>query len=225
MQLREFDEQRVALDKQIEARRTELLNEAAGVETQIAGLEATIAAARPEAYAKVQAEILALGSVEAERDLAQDTLRLLSEERASLQATNKALRVEMDALKERINRLQAAEGAECPLCGQPLDEAHRASLVADLTGEGKGHGDTFRANLSRIEQIALDVSAHETIIKEGGSRLKQLQTLREQAGQLGAGVMAGEAARLQLEDVTPRLETLRATLEAGDFAGGFTDTS
>ncbi|MHC1781695.1 MAG: AAA family ATPase [Anaerolineaceae bacterium] len=61
-------------------------------------------------------------------------------------AENDHLKVLMAELKERIDRLNQTEGAECPLCGQPLSSPDRTRLVADLEKEGKNLGDRFRAN-------------------------------------------------------------------------------
>ena len=62
-------------------------------------------------------------------------------------AENRTLREAMKSLKERIDRLHQVEGANCPLCGQPLSPEDRASLVASLETEGKEMGDHYRANI------------------------------------------------------------------------------
>ncbi|MCQ3938061.1 MAG: hypothetical protein DPW18_13575 [Chloroflexi bacterium] len=75
------------------------------------------------------------------------------ERQAALKAENESLRREMEELKGRIDALRVAEGAECPLCGQPLSESHRKSTLKQLEAAGKEKGDAFRANKKEIEEI------------------------------------------------------------------------
>ena len=62
------------------------------------------------------------------------------EKQAEMKAENDALKVDMNQLKERIETLKAAEGAACPLCGQPLSKEHRKSTLKQLEEEGKEKG-------------------------------------------------------------------------------------
>ena len=126
--LHELEKQHSEVERQLEAVRAELRTEIGGYEATIAELEKTVAAAQPEALDEVRIEIAELEALEADRSAWQDQLTALHSEKSGLEATNKAMRGEMDELKDRIDRLDAAEGATCPLCGQPLDEDHRLTL-------------------------------------------------------------------------------------------------
>ena len=46
----------------------------------------------------------------------------------------------MDELKERIDQLKVAEGADCPLCGQPLSAVRTPSLIERLDRPGQRDG-------------------------------------------------------------------------------------
>ena len=80
--------------------------------------------------------------------------RAARETQASLQAENEALRPEMEALRRRIDTLESAEGASCPLCGQPLTPQHRKSTLLQLRAEGTEKGDRFRANRALMEETS-----------------------------------------------------------------------
>jgi exonuclease SbcC len=70
----------------------------------------------------------------------------------------------MDELKLRIEKLEAADGATCPLCGQPLSAEHRQSTLEQLQADGKQKGDTWRANKSATEELAARLTDYEAQI-------------------------------------------------------------
>jgi exonuclease SbcC len=86
------------------------------------------------------------------------------ERQAELRAENTSLKTEMDELKLRIEKLAAAGGATCPLCGQPLSAEHRQSTLEHLQAEGKQKGDTWRANKSETEELAARLVDYEAQI-------------------------------------------------------------
>jgi exonuclease SbcC len=83
------------------------------------------------------------------------------EQQAALLAENTALKAEMEVLIGRIEGLKAAEGAACPLCGQPLSEEHRASTLAQLETEGKLKGDSYRTNQAELTQLGGQIKSDE----------------------------------------------------------------
>jgi len=72
---------------------------------------------------------------------------------AEAKAENPRLRDEMAELKDRIDKLQVAEGVECPLCGQPLSANERKALIGSLSEKGKSLGDRFRENKQLLEDF------------------------------------------------------------------------
>ncbi len=81
-----------------------------------------------------------------ERPRLEGELANLSEERTKARTENERLLLEMNELKDRIARLEEAEGATCPTCGQPLSPTERQQLVTSLTAEGQEHAQHYRAN-------------------------------------------------------------------------------
>src|SRR5262249_32217284 len=148
----------------------------------------------------------------------QEQIGVLQGERGERDATNKSLRTEMDELKDRINRLSAVEGATCPLCGQPLDENHRVTLLDELQGIGKERGDTFRANQARMKAIADETKARQDAIVDIRVKLQRLADLQKREGELKSGVKKAQDAELQLGAVRARLDAARETLESEAFA-------
>ena len=92
-------------------------------------------------------------------------LRLARERFVEIDGENKRLKIEMDELKARIDRISQLEGATCPLCGQPLTEAHRESTLAQLTAEGTEKGNRWRANKSDREARVAEIQALEAQVK------------------------------------------------------------
>ncbi|MFA5874299.1 MAG: SMC family ATPase [Anaerolineales bacterium] len=86
------------------------------------------------------------------------------ERQAELRAENASLKTEMDELKLRIEKLEAADGATCPLCGQSLSAEHRQSTLEQLQADGKQKGDTWRANKSATEELAARLTDYEAQI-------------------------------------------------------------
>lgn len=107
------------------------------------------------------------------------------EKQAGLRAENAALKAEMDELKVRLERLEAAEGAACPLCGQSLSPEHRRATLEGLQAQGREKGDAWRANKAALEELA---------------------ALVEQCEQRRAGFASVEADRLSLSQKVAQLE-------------------
>ncbi|MCC6805763.1 MAG: SMC family ATPase [Anaerolineae bacterium] len=218
MALSEIDEQRRGFERQLDAARAELEKEIGGHEATVTALERTIAAAQPDALEAIRLEIAELEVLDDERTALEENLNKLKNTRTDLDATNRTLLPEMNKLKERIDRLKAAEGAFCPLCGQPLTEDHRETLLAELQAQGTGHGDRFRTNKTRTDEIAVEIKITQDTLTNIRVRLQHLADLKGQAGEFRAGVDAAHDAELQLHAVRARLDAARATLDSEDFA-------
>jgi exonuclease SbcC len=217
IQLSDFEVQQRRLENQLRDARAELENEASSYAARIAELEQVLSRADTDDLDAVQAEVIGLRNLEAERSRLQEQVGILGEERAGLDATNKTLRAEMNELKDRLNRLSAAD-AICPLCGQELDDKHRAQLIEQLTGEGKQRGDTYRANESRLKTIVTDLTAFRGRISEIDSELNQLQPLMERAGVLQAQIDAANEASSRLDGERAHLDAVQHLLETETFA-------
>ncbi len=216
-QLSDFDARRHALENQLREAQAELEQEASGHQARIAELERSLAQDTADDITAVQAEVLALQAMETQRQELQQQTMVLGEERADLEATNRGLRTEMFNLKDRLDKLSQVSGAVCPLCGQPLDEQHRAELVGQLEAEGRQYGDTYRANETRMKQVTDELAAHKQRISEMDLDLRRLQPLMERAGLLQAQADRASEARTRLQEECARLDAVRKLLEEGQF--------
>jgi exonuclease SbcC len=218
MALSALDEERRALERAIEAERAQLTNAISAGEAAIEALQRTIAASKPEETKRVQAEVTALQHLDAQRTAFQTELTQLEAERGALTAANRALRETMNAIRDRLDRLEAVEGALCPLCGQPLEEARRQELIAELNKEGKEQGDLFRSNEARLKELSATIEERRAAIEELGIELRRLDLLRQQAAVLEEGLRKASEAAVELERRQAELAALRGQLEAEAYA-------
>ena len=230
----------------IQAEAARLTQEKEGLETQWAALEkaagdeekltAQLTAAREE-MEKAKAKI-------ATREELEQAIHQLQADQAEAKAENPRLRDEMLELKSRIDRLEVADGAECPLCGQPLTADHRERLVGDLSEKGTALGDRFRDNkqllanfegeLQKMGSQLADLKGVETELRESTRQVdkleSQLDALRKDAAvweKTGAARLAeisqlltdenfAEKDRAKLREIDAELAGLGYDLETHD---------
>ena len=216
-QLRDLDRRRDDLDRQLDAARAALDGQLSAHEATIAELERGLAGADAAEVAQVQAEIDALNELEAERAALEADKGHWGEEQAGLRSTNDHLRAEMHAIKDRIDRLEASDEATCPLCGQPLDAAARADLLAGLTEEGRVRGEAFREN--RRQQDALEKSIEEAVarIAQIVPELRRLDPLNKRLGGLQAKAAQAAESADRLTQARADADALRIRIAAGDY--------
>ena len=210
----ELNERRVALEAKLSEARHRLETEREVIAQRIAALESRLPDETLLAeHEDVQAQITHLTQLSESREAARDDLARIAEEQAELRARNESLRVEMDALKEKIALLEQA-GAECPLCDQPLTDEHRLRLLDQFQTEGQTSGDTYRANQATAKALVERAQALEEQIAESNGLLRALPALQRQEAALDERVEQGrqaaealEAAQVELADVEQRLTT------------------
>lgn len=217
LQLSDVDEQRRAVERQIEVLRSELKSSVSGIAANIAGLERTTAAAQPEAMYELQLEIDALEALEAQRDKLREEVSALENERTELTTINKTLHEEMNVLKRRQVQLGEASGAVCPLCGQPLDAHARDSLVEQLQVEGTGKGEVFRANVTRAQEIDDLLKAHKSELIDAERELRRLAALKQRGAVLQAAIEQAQTAERELVEQQAQLTALQRQLDEEQF--------
>ena len=119
----------------------------------------------------------------------EEEIKTLQQQQSDLAAENKRLKLEMNELRERIERLEHTEGAECPLCGQPLGQEDRQNLIQQLQAEGQEKGDRYRENqeLARegmlrfqgIENELKELKKEDALLRQHQRQLDQLETGRQ----------------------------------------------
>jgi len=155
----------------------------------------------------------------ARRKLLQQELQTAQKEQAEVHAENPRLKAEMEQLKGRIDQLSAAEGATCPICGQPLGQADRHALIETLNAEGRVMGDKFRANqqlLQHSDQRVKNLEDQITSLDTAEIELRRAEVTHTQlASQLEQ--INEQTNRWEIE-FAPQLSSLQTQLEKENFA-------
>jgi exonuclease SbcC len=156
----------------------------------------------------------------AERAALDAELQVARMQQAEANAENPRLRKEMDELKARIDQLSAAEGAACPVCGQPLSEYDRQALVEELNAQGREMGDRYRANSALVKEAEQVVRDLEARIASLARSEEEYRLHTQESAQLTARQEQIEAQVSSWEqEGAPRLEAVTLALEKEDFAG------
>jgi exonuclease SbcC len=218
---REQEARRQAPLMQIEA-------EHARLEQELETLQAEEQAVRQQEAACVELEIQL---VTARKDLAlvEDGLKHRAEldeqlqtartRLAEAQAENPRLRDDMNELKERISKLSTAEGAECPLCGRPLETYDRNRLIDELNAQGTELGDRFRSNLAFISEAEQNEQALRMQInilsRSEDERLAQAQAISRLENQVES---IHQKSTDWQQKGAPRLQEVQQALAAESFS-------
>jgi exonuclease SbcC len=212
-------ERQAKLEGEIQSARADLLAQQRALSQRCAELEAI--AAEGELATEIQgvrAELAVLQGLGEERETARDRANVLEQEAAELRARNESLRLEMDAIKEKIDMLSVENGADCPLCRQPLTEDHRRELLEQFQSEGTECGDIWRANRERADEIRTTLGRLTEQLRQHDSKLRALaETQRREATLLQRAEAAGEAART-LEKRRAELAAITHGLEGTEYA-------
>lgn len=220
-EFREHDEKRQPLLREIEVEKAKLEQEGEELSKQwsvvsgqlnaVEELENQLAAAQlnlKEAEDKIQER----AELEKKRNEAR-------EQQATLKAENEALRREMDELKNRIDALKVAEGAECPLCGQPLSESHRKSTLKELEQTGKEKGDTFRTNKKEAEDLVEHIADYELRITKLANADNERVRFSNSISQITLQLESIQQQNKEWEKTgAKRLKEIEKILESGKYA-------
>lgn len=218
IQLSDFDTQHHELENRLRDARAELENELSGYEAQMIELQRAVDSANEDDLHEAQIEVAALHTAEEQRNTTQQQMMALGEERAGLESLLKALADEGKTLRGRIEQLKSTDSPTCPLCGQPLDDIHRAELIAQLEQEITDMRARYGSHQERIKIITEESTEHKTQIGTLETELKRLQPLMERVGQLQAQMDNANTAQSRLNETTARLEVVREMLEGETYA-------
>lgn len=146
-------------------------------------------------------------------------LQQIIESQANLNAENSRLVKDMHELKDRMNQLEAASGADCPLCGQPLQLDERQHLIKSLEAQGFEMGNQHRQNKSLIAEAVDEQVAINRTLAELDSAQQQLRGLQRQVDQQGEKIRkAQETVSLWKQHGEPELLKLATMLQNNTYA-------
>lgn len=75
------------------------------------------------------------------------------------------LKAMIDRLTERIKRVEAETGENCPICGRALTAEHKAAVIAEIKQEGKPVADDYRANKRTVARLSNQQRQLEEAVK------------------------------------------------------------
>ncbi|MEA3338495.1 MAG: SMC family ATPase [Chloroflexota bacterium] len=214
----ELNERRVALEARISETRRQIETEREIATQRSAELKSRLPSETLlTRHEEVQAQLTHLAQLAESRETARDDVARIAERQAELRTRNESLRVEMDALKDKIDQLEQAE-AECPLCAQALTGDHRLQLLDQLRTTGRGKGDAYRANLATAKDLAQKAQGLKGQIAESDQLLRDLPTLQRQEAAVIERLTQGRQATEELETIQAELTRVEQRLAAKDYA-------
>ena len=176
-------------------------------------------------------------SIEARKAL-EDELTSAQEALANARAENPRLKTEMDELKARIDQLTDAEGAACPVCGQPLNTEERENLIEELNLIGTTMGDKYRANrqllkesqtkvagiqtqITNLSDLDDDLLAHKNQLNKFNAQLGQIESELEQWESSGQARLVDLGDHLKDNSFAPEAHAILAEIDAELKAIGY----
>ncbi|MBI5825331.1 MAG: SMC family ATPase [Chloroflexi bacterium] len=221
-QFREYDEKLQPLLREIEVEKARLEQEQGELSRQfsviseqlsvIAELEGQVEEAQ-KSLKLVEEKISQRAELETKKNQAR-------EKHAALKVENDSLRREMDEFKIRIDSLEKADGANCPLCGQELSEAHRKSTLKELNKDGRQKGDQFRANKKEIEDIEKEIANYESRIVNFANAENERLHYSNSISQRTQRIESLQALAKDWKSTgEKRLKEITKLLESGKYAG------
>ncbi len=232
-QFRQQEKEREAPRAEIQAARARLEQELYTLQARQSEIEtsaAEIESLRSQAGEEQTALAAALSGLD-RRALLDGELQSARQRQAEARAENPRLKAEMEELKARIDQLSAAEGAECPLCGQALVQDDRLALVDRLGAQGREMGARYRANAALLQQSNEQVRdledqiaglaqfenervAHSQALAQLASRLETLLAAQSEWQSRGALRLAEIVNVLQNESYAPEAHARLAQIDA-----------
>ncbi|MEP7289539.1 MAG: SMC family ATPase [Chloroflexota bacterium] len=207
------------LNEQLTTERTKLEKQASIYEDRIRKAELAIAdGTKLQAELDtINAELDRLEKRKADGEQIQTEQKALIQEKAERRTQNEQLKTEMEDLRKRLDMVESADGALCPICGQSLDAEHVDELVMQYTAEGTSRGDAYRDNEARLKQIVQISTADESTLKRIEKDLKVFDERKKQQGALHERWLAMEAESQQLDLARADLEVVQRVLDGEDY--------
>lgn len=221
-QFREHEKERAPLLERIAVEGARLEEEKRSLQVEeeaVSGQQSAVEELKGEIARAVQslqdaeARVVERAELESKRNEAR-------ERQAAMKVENETLKLEMNQLKGRIEALQSADGATCPLCGQELSERHRKSTLEQLEAEGREKGDKYRANTEEAKSLAAEITNYELQITKLISAENDRVRFASEVSQLTERVERLQALAKDWEiSGKKRLKEVEKLLESGKYAG------
>jgi DNA repair protein SbcC/Rad50 len=171
-----------------------------------------------KALAAAQGILAQMAEQQVRRDAIAAELREIGERTAALRSENDRIKTDGQALNEKVEMLQAADTAACPLCRQPLTADHRDRMLADLAEEHDALADRYRANGGEGKALSERKTALDAEDALLAHDLRARDARQRQAAQAEASVAEGQVAADDMALVAGQRADVASRLAAGNYA-------
>jgi DNA repair protein SbcC/Rad50 len=217
----ELQAQLLKLDQAIQRARDGLQMEQRQLADRRRDWQQKVASGRQQAVILAEAEaILAqMAEQQARRDAIAAETREIGERLATLKSDGERLRAEGQTVKEKSDLMQEqAASAACPVCRQPLTEAHRAQMLIDFEAERAALRDRYQAAQAEAKTLAEQRHVLETEDAALAQALRTRDARQRQAIQAEAAVAEGQAAEAELDRLAEAEAVLADRLAREEYA-------
>ena len=169
----------------------------------------------PDLNAEIQSARKSLLQLEkriAEKDQWDQEIRSSRELQGALKSESENLTTISLEKKERISKLSETEGANCPLCGQPLTKADRIRLIDELQEEVSANRITYQNNqmkmkdvISRVEELEIHLSETRSLENDRLSISSKLAKLEEKLELINKSNQEWESQKSVYQDIQEKL--------------------
>ncbi|MBL8057333.1 MAG: SMC family ATPase, partial [Anaerolineales bacterium] len=233
--LRDAEREIAALDADLQAAQSQA--DTAGLARAIAQTESRLRelnereAERDQMLAARQVNAELSGQLKGQNESAQQEAEALKKRLAAAEADAQQARrrvleagqAEAEKLRRRVANLETATEALCPTCGQPLSEAQRQQLLADLAAEIDARQAQAQAEAAEIdhnrvqaqEALTAEVEARRSVYRQNQAQLK---TLGDEQSRLDRDIQAFAGQLKEKPGLTERLGELKTALEQAGAA-------
>ncbi|MBE2183691.1 MAG: SMC family ATPase [Anaerolineae bacterium] len=215
--LNDLQVRRNALNAQLEHERGQIKQDIARLEAEIGAYQREIAAADTAEYARLHAEVIALELKEQEKVERDASRQQAEKDKIALSTRNEQIVPESHKLRDRISRLQAAEGGECPLCGQPLAGEHRDQMAEELEADGRQMKAEYEDNSRQIAALTANIKQFAEQIAALTAEIKRGEVSRKRETVLKNAIEKAEIAAGKRDTAQASYDALAATLESEYF--------
>jgi exonuclease SbcC len=144
--------------------------------------------------------------------LAQQRTKLI-EEVSRLRGVNDAMVPQSEPLKARVETLETAHEPVCPTCGQPLNEARRRELIAELEEDLSGRRQQYAENRTNIQLIEGQVKDLDVESRDLSGQLGQRPELIKREAELESAMAHADQVAEQLVGLVKKIERWQKDLQ------------
>lgn len=136
---------------------------------------------------------------------------------SAVESEQNRVRAEGQAATKRIEMLETAETASCPLCEQPLTPEHRDRMLDDLRAEHAALVERYQAAGVALKRLTEERKALQREDADLETRLRARDARQQQVARAESVAMEGEQAVEEIAQMDDAIAVLAARLKTEEF--------